>query len=125
MQAIALRLLGILPPLSRHLSAYAELGAAAAAEYRASFSRKLCWAALATVAGLAGLVAAWMIGLVAFWETPWRLTYVITSAAVLLAVAVIAAAVAFSPEQGGRAASLMREEIHKDMELVAQWTRTQ
>ncbi len=124
MSAIALRALAVLGPLAHLLSSYAQLGVAAAGEYRTALVRRLCWAAIALVAGLAGLAATWMIGLAVFWDTQWRLTYVIVSAAVLLLLAGISAALALSSLRPGRAAGLMREEFNKDRELFAQWTRT-
>ncbi|MFO7325782.1 MAG: hypothetical protein DIU62_008710 [Pseudomonadota bacterium] len=107
----------------RHVRAYAGLGAAAFGEYRAALAKRLCWLALAMLAGLAGLAAAWMAGLVALWETPWRFAYVATSAGALLAIAAIAAAVAMRSPRDGRATGLLRDELAKDRELFAQWTR--
>src|SRR5690606_25880033 len=75
--AIALRVLSVLRPLGSHLAAYAELGTAVACEYRKAWVRRLCWAAVALVATLLGLAATWVIGLAAFWDTRWRMTYVI------------------------------------------------
>lgn len=124
MPAIALRALALLAPLGSHLASYAELGAAVAGEYRAALLRRLVWAAVALIAGTAGLAAAWMIGLVAFWDTPWRLAYVIASAAVLLLLAGIAATVALAKPARGQATGLLREELNRDRELVAAWTRT-
>lgn len=124
MQAIALRLLAVLGPLAQHLAAYAELGVAAAGEYRAAWMRRVCWMLVAAFFGLFGLVAAWMIGVAWFWDTPWRLTYVIASAAVLLLVAIIAAILAVSKPHPGQAAGLLREELNKDRELWQEWTRT-
>lgn len=124
MSALALRLLAILRPLGSHLSGYAQLGMAAAGEYRAALVRRLCWAAVAIVAGMAGLAATWMIGLVAFWDTRWRLTYVIVSAVVLLLLAIAAAVLALSKTHPGRSAALLREEFNRDRELISEWTRT-
>ena len=124
MPAIGLRILALLAPLGSHLASYAELGAAVAGEYRAALIRRLVWAAVALIAGMAGLAAAWMIGLVAFWDTPWRLTYVIASAAALLLVAGIAAALALMSPRRGPAACLLREELNRDREVIAEWTRT-
>lgn len=124
MSTLAIRALAALGPLAHLLGSYAQLGVAAAGEYRGALLRRLCWAAVALVAGLAGLAATWVIGLAAFWDTRWRLTYVIASAATLLVLAVIAAAIALSKPRAGRAAGLMREEFNKDRELFAQWTRT-
>lgn len=124
MSAIALRVLSVLRPLGSHLAAYAELGTAVAGEYRKAWVRRLCWAAVALVATLLGLAATWVIGLAAFWDTRWRMTYVIASAALLLLLAIVAATLALSASHGGRAAGLLREEFNKDKELFAQWTRT-
>lgn len=119
-----MRVLALLAPLGSHLASYAELGAAVAGEYRAAWVRRLVWAAVALFAGVAGLATAWLAGLVALWQTPWRLTYVIVSAAVLLLVAGIAAAVALAVPRSGHATGLLREELRRDRELLATWTRT-
>lgn len=124
MPAIALRALAILAPLAQHLAAYAQLGAAAVSEYRTAWVRRLCFAVVAFILAMAGLAATWMIGLAAFWDTQWRMTYVVASAAALLLLAIIFAWVAFSPMKAGRATGLMREELNKDKELLQQWTRT-
>ncbi len=124
MPALVLRLLALLRPLGSHLSGYAQLGMAAADEYRTSLKRRLCWALVALVSGLAGLAATWMIGLVAFWDTQWRLTYVIVTAAVFVVVAIIGAVIALGATRPGRATSLLREEFNRDRELISEWTRT-
>lgn len=124
MQAIAFRALAALGPLTQHLGSYAQLGVAAAGEYRAAIARRICWAVAAVVFGLAGLAATWMIGVVAFWDTPWRLTYVIASAVVLLVLAGIAAYLAMSVVLGGGATRVLRTELHKDRELFEEWTRS-
>src|SRR5690606_6455596 len=119
-----LRALALLAPLGSHLASYAELGAAVAQEYRATWMRRLLWAAVALVAGVTGLAAAWLIGLVALWDTTWRLTYVMVSTAVLLLVAGTAAALALAAPQRGHATGLLRQELRRDRELLATWTRT-
>lgn len=119
-----MRALALLGPLGSHLASYAELGAAAAGECRAAWSRRLLWAVVALVAGTVGLVATWMIGLAAFWDTPWRLTYVVTSAAVLLLLAGVALVMALATPPNGHATGLLRAELHRDRELLAEWTRT-
>ncbi len=124
MSAIALRLAAVFAPLSTLLGGYAQLGLAAVGEYRAALMRRLVWAVVAVVFGLAGLAAAWMIGLAVFWDTPHRLTYVISSAVALLLVAGIAAVLALKSPRPGNASGLLREEFNKDRELFAQWTRT-
>lgn len=122
MQAIA-RAIAAIGPLTQHLGSYAQLGAAAAGEYRTGLARRLCWAAVASVLGLFGLAAAWMIGLVALWDTPSRLTYVIASAVILLVLAGIAAYLAVSVVMDGAATRVLKRELHKDKELFEEWTR--
>lgn len=123
MQAIALRVLAALGPLTQHLGAYAQLGAAAVDEYRTALARRLAWALLALVAGTAGLAATWMIGLAVFWDTPWRVAYVASTAAALLLIGAIAAYVAMSAPRSGQAARVLRTELHRDRELFEEWTR--
>lgn len=123
MQAIALRAAAVLEALVHHLGSYAELGVAAASEYRGAWARRLAWAAVALASSIVGLIATWMIGLVAFWDTRWRLTYVVASALALLVLTAIALYVAFAARQYGPASSVLRDELRKDQELFRQWTR--
>jgi len=124
MQAIALRAIAVLEVLAQHLSSYAELGAAAASEYRGAWTRLLVWLVVGLVCALAGLAATWMIGLVAFWDTPWRMTYVVASAAVLLVFAGFSMYVALAARPPGPASGVLRDELRKDRELFKEWTRT-
>jgi hypothetical protein len=121
-QAIALRAVAVLEVLAHHLGSYAELGVAAASEYRGAWVRRLAWAAVALASFIVGLMATWMIGLVAFWETQWRLTYVVATALALLVLTGIALYVAFAARQYGPASSVLRDELRKDKELFRQWT---
>jgi hypothetical protein len=115
------RLQALLRVLLEHFGAYAELGAAAAAEYRATCIRKLVLLAVALTAGFAGLAAAWLAGLAATWDTPWRVGYIMGSAAVLLVAAGISLYCALGRSRPGPSAGLLRSELRKDMELFQQW----
>lgn len=124
MQAIALRAIAVLEVLAQHLGSYAELGAAAASEYRGEWTRRLAWAGVALASGIVALLATWMIGFVAFWETRWRLTYVVVSAVLLLAFTAIAIYAAVGSHPRGRASVVLRDELRKDRELFREWTRS-
>jgi uncharacterized membrane protein YqjE len=73
--------------------------------------------------GFAGLAALWVAGLVALWPTPWRLTYVVASAAVLLGTAIVAAYCALA-ERAGPSTRVLKAELHKDLELLQEWRST-
>jgi len=118
------RLHALLLELLRHLSSYRELGAGAAAEYRRAWARRIVLALLATATCVAGIGALWGAGLVAVWGTPWRLAYVVMSAAVLLAVSAAALYGALSPPASGRVTRVLKSELHKDLELFEQWKST-
>jgi uncharacterized membrane protein YqjE len=119
-----LRAIAVLEVLAKHLGSYTELGAAAASEYRGTLKRRMKWAAAALISAAAGLAATWMIGFVAFWDTRWRLAYVVVSAGVLLAFAGFAAYAALVARPQGAASGVLRDELRKDRELFQEWTRT-
>jgi hypothetical protein len=110
--------------LLEHFGAYLNLGAAVAAEYRSAWARRLVLLLVAVVTAIAGVVAAWGAGLVALWDTPWRLAYVAGSAALLLVIAGISLYGAVTGRPAGRSARILRTELHKDMELFQQWKQT-
>ena len=119
-----LRLQALFGLLVQHASSYAELGAAAAAEYRRAWARRCVLLLVAVATGIAGIAAAWTTGLVALWDTPWRLAYVAGSAMLLLLVAGISLYLALVPRTAGPSAGLLRSELRKDMELFQEWKRT-
>ncbi len=119
-----LRIKALLGLLLRHASSYSELAVAAAAEYRRALARRLLLLAIGTVAALAGVFAAWATGLVALWDTPWRLAYVGGSALVLLVVAGACLYYALSARSPGPSSGVLRSELRKDMELLQEWKRS-
>lgn len=119
-----MRVPALLLEIARHLGSYMELGAAAVAEYRSAWIRRLVFALLAVVLGLAGLATLWLAGLVALWDTQWRLVYVTTSAVVLLVLAGVAAYGALAWRTRGLAAGVLKSELNKDLELFQQWKST-
>ena len=110
--------------LLQHASSYAELGAAAAAEYRSAWARRIILAVVGVAAGIAGLVALWCTGLVALWDTPWRLAYVGGTALILLVVAGGSLWYALTSHPAGPSSRLLRAEFDKDMELFQEWKST-
>jgi hypothetical protein len=119
-----LRLQALLRQLLEHADSYTELGAAALAEYRSAWRRRLVWLLVGAVTGIAALATMWATGLVALWETPWRLAYVAGSAMVLLVISGAALHAALARGAPGPSAGLLRSELRKDMELWQQWKRT-
>jgi hypothetical protein len=116
-QAVALE-------LARHAGAYVELGAAAAAEWRSAWKRRLAMLVVGATAGMAGVAVSWAAGLVALWDTRWRLIYLLISAALLLAVGTTMLYYALARRSSGPATGFLRSELRKDLELLQQWKST-
>jgi uncharacterized membrane protein YqjE len=112
------------PLLMRHLASYAELGAAAASEYRSAWARRLCLLVLGMVAALAGIVALWAAGLIALWDTPWRFTYAGASALLLLIIAIATLWGALAAGATGPSTGAFKDEVQKDLALFRQWKGT-
>src|SRR5689334_1383030 len=110
--------------LVRHVGSYADLGAAAAAEWRGALGRRLALLWLAFATGIAGVAALWGAGLLLLWDTPWRMTYAFISAALLLVVAISALRGAVGSRSPGPSAGALKSELQKDMELFQQWKST-
>lgn len=119
-----MRAQALLRLLAQHLGSYLELGAAAAAEYRSAWARRLALFLVATATGMAGLAVLWAAGLVALWDTPWRLFYVMASAILLLLTAVGTLYAVMARQPAGPSTGVLRSELHKDMELFQQWKST-
>ena len=111
----------LLRSLAEHLGSYLELGSMAAAEYRDVWLRRLLLAVVVAVAGITGIVLAWIAGLIALWDTPWRLRYVIASAVLLLISAAIALYRLRSATEYGPYVNVLKSELAKDRELFEQW----
>ncbi len=114
----------LLLQLVRHFGCYLQLGAAAAIEYRGTWLRRALLLLIAVVAGTAGLTALWIAGLVSLWDTPWRLTYVVITAATVLVISGVALYLVLSKGSAGPAADILGSELRKDMELFLQWKST-
>jgi hypothetical protein len=110
--------------LARHIGCYLQLGASVAEEYRSAWVRRAVLTLVAVIAFLAGSMALWATGLVALWDTPWRLTYLVVSATVLLTITIVAAYSAAVTRKTGPAAAQFGAELRKDMELFQEWKRT-
>lgn len=110
--------------LLEHASSYAELGAAAAAEYRRALLRRALLLFAGLLSGVAGLAALWIAGLLAAWNTPWRLTYVLASALAMLATAAVCLYCALARNKPGTATGILCSELRKDMELFQEWKAT-
>jgi hypothetical protein len=76
---------------------------------------------VAIATGIAGLGALWASGLVALWDTPWRLFYVLASAVLLLGVSAAALYGALGRPGTTTAAGSLKSELRKDMELLQTW----
>lgn len=110
--------------LLEHVSSYAELGAAAAAEYRRAWMRRLVLLLAGFLAAMTGLAALWAAGLIAFWETTWRLAYALGSAMALLVAGGACLYGALARAEPGPSAGILRSELRKDKELFEQWKAT-
>lgn len=110
--------------LLEHASSYAELGAAAAAEYRRDLIRRLVLLCVGAFTAVAGLAALWITGLIAVWDTGWRLAYAMGSAMVMLVGAATALYCALARSDPGPSVGLLRSELRKDLELFEQWKAT-
>lgn len=110
--------------LLEHAGSYAELGAAAAAEYRRALRRRLVLLLAGFVMAMTGLSALWTAGLIAVWETPGRLAYAMGSALALLLVAAASLHSALARSEPGPSAGSLRSELRKDRELFEQWKAT-
>jgi len=119
-----MRLDRMIRSVAEHLGSYLELGTLAAAEYRDFWLRRLILAAVVVVAGMWGLAIAWIAGLMALWDTSWRLPYVIGSAVLLLVAAAWSLGLLLSRKQDGPSVSVLKSELRKDRELFEEWKRT-
>ncbi|MEJ0099120.1 MAG: hypothetical protein WDO12_04995 [Pseudomonadota bacterium] len=119
-----MHLQALLLQLARHLGCYVQLGAEAASEYRSTWVRRAVLALIAVATCTVAATAAWAAGLVALWDTPWRLAYAATTATVLVIAAIVLCLRAFTSPRSGAAASLFESEIRKDVELFQQWKST-
>lgn len=111
----------LLRSLAGHLGSYVQLGMLAAAEYRDVWLRRLLLAVIVVLAGVTGLTLAWIAGLIALWDTPWRLLYVIATAVVLLAIAAIALYRLRTATGYGAPVNVLKAELLKDRELFEEW----
>lgn len=114
----------LLLELARHAGSYVELGAAAAGDYRRALERRSLLLLGGVITAVAGLMALWSTGLVALWDSPWRTAYAVVTTFLLLVGAAWALYSAVVPRVAGPSAGLLREELHKDMELFQQWKST-
>ena len=119
-----MRIHALLQALGRHLGIYMELGVAAVAEYRSAWARRAVLMLVAAVTFIAGSGALWLTGLVALWDTRWRLMYVAVSAAVLLLASLAAWLGAMALRSTGPVAGVLKSELRKDVELFQQWKST-
>jgi hypothetical protein len=110
--------------LAQHALSYVELGAAAAAEYRSAWVRRFVLVLAGLLTALVGLAALWGAGLIALWDTPWRLAYALISAGVLLAGAIWALCEALMGRSAGPSSGALKIELRKDVELFQQWKST-
>lgn len=119
-----MRIHALLLLLLQHLGAYAELGTAAATEYRNAWVRRAAFILVGVAAGVAGFGALWTAGLVALWDTSWRMTYAGCSAMVLLLGSLLALYAGLAARPAGPRAGVLHTELRKDMELFQQWKST-
>jgi hypothetical protein len=119
-----MRIHALLLLLAQHIGSYMELGAAAATEYRSAWVRRAVWVTAGLMAGLTGLLALWGAGLVALWDSTWRVAYAGGSAIALLVVAGVALYCGLADRTSGPSAGVLKTELRKDMELFQEWKST-
>jgi hypothetical protein len=71
------------------------------------------------------LLALWTSGLIAFWDSTWRVPYAAVSGLLLLALGIWLLRSAMAGGSSGPSAVVLRSELQKDMELYQQWKSTQ
>jgi hypothetical protein len=113
----------LLLQLAQHLSSYLELGVSAATEFRSAWVRRVVLVLVAASLAIAGVAALWGAGLVALWDSPWRLPYVIGSGLLLIGGAVLALYQALG-RASGPSSGILKAQLQKDMELFQEWKRT-
>jgi MFS family permease len=119
-----MRLAVVLATLVRHLGTYVELGAEAASEVRSAWMRRIVLGMIAAVAFIGGSCALWLAGLMAVWNSNWRMAYVVGSAVMLLLFAAVAGVVAMARPAGGPVTGALKSELRKDAELFQEWQST-
>lgn len=85
--------------------------------------RRLACAVGFVAFGICALAAVWGAGLVLAWNTPWRITYAVTAALVLIAAAA-AFLIALRRSSAGPHGMELSSEVRKDLELFHQWRQT-
>jgi uncharacterized membrane protein YqjE len=116
---------GLIQVALRHFGSYLELLGRAAAEYRASFLRRVLYATAAVVTAVAALLSAWVTGLALLWDTQWRLAYCLTSVVLCLAATAILALLAMRRAVPGPYTRTLKQEAAQDLALLEEWRRAQ
>jgi hypothetical protein len=114
----------LLPALVRHLGTYLELGAAVAAEYQGAWVRRALLCLIAALALFAGAGIFWLGGLMALWDSTWRVPYVLSTGVLLLVAGATAGIAASKRPSGGTVGGILKSELRKDAELFQQWKDT-
>jgi uncharacterized membrane protein YqjE len=118
------RALAVLNALGDHAGEYAPLIVGAAGEKGKAVRDQVLFAALALVFATSSTVSLWTIGLVLAWNTPWRLTYLVATAALFATLAIVCAHIGNQRGQPGPVSRTLRDEFNKDMRMFQQWKRT-
>ncbi|MET0279569.1 MAG: hypothetical protein ABW278_00395 [Steroidobacteraceae bacterium] len=119
-----MRIHALLLLLAQHIGSYMELGAAAATEYRSAWVRRAVLVTTGLAVGIVGLVALWGAGLVAVWDSSWRVAYAGGSAVVLLAIAGAVLYSGLAARMSGPSSGVLKSELRKDVELFQEWKST-
>jgi uncharacterized membrane protein YqjE len=107
------------PVLLRHLSAYAELAEQDLAASKAELVTRARSALILGVSAVFALVMLCACVIAATWDTPYRLTAVVSLAALFVIVA-SAAAIRLARSPAQRAFASVRREWKQDRELIEQ-----
>jgi hypothetical protein len=115
------KLIGLLQALVQHTSSYTGLVCDAAGEYRSRFVRRVVLLVSAVVLGVVGLVAAWAAGLIAVWDSAFRMYYAVGSALVALIVSGLLVSMVIKAPVPGPRVSRLKRELAMDAQLFHDW----
>jgi hypothetical protein len=118
------KLIGLLQALAQHVGSYGELVADAAGEYRGHFVRRIVTFAVAVVLGVVGLVAAWAAGLIAVWDSAYRIPYAAGSALLALFISGLLITLAVRAPGSGPRVSRLKRELAMDAQLFNDWKKS-
>lgn len=118
------RALAVLNALGDHAGEYAPLIVRAAGEKGKAVRGQVLYAALALAFAIVTTISVWTIGLVMAWNTPWRMAYLVSAAALFAILAAICAWIGRQRGRPGPGTRTLRDEFDKDLRILQQWKQT-